>query len=40
MDWFTYLLAAMVIIVLLITGVIGSGLWIALWRQRRWNGDD
>lgn len=40
MDWFTYLLAAAVMLVLLIGGVIASGLWIGWWRQRRWHDDD
>ena len=40
MEWSTYLLAAAVLVVLLVGGVIGSGLWIGWWRQRRWHDDE
>lgn len=40
MDWFTFLLAAAVTLMLLIGGVLASGLWIAWWRQRRWHDED
>lgn len=40
MEPVTYLLAAAVVLVLLIGGVIASGLWIGWWRQRHWRDDD
>ena len=37
MEWITYVAAAAAIVVLIVVGIIGSGLWIGCWRQRRWH---
>ena len=40
MEWLTYVLAALAIVVGIVIATIGSGIWIGWWRQHRWPHDD
>jgi hypothetical protein len=40
MEWLTYALAGLAIVIGLVVAFALSGLWIGWWRQRRWPRDD